>query len=95
MSNGKWLDKLIDECIDNVASDDINSGAESLFELAGVWAKAGMPLTSFQDMRKFIIDQAKERTDSHFIDTKLKLAERKAQNERNNITGQKIITTVQ
>lgn len=77
------VDSLISECIDNLCSDSINQGAESLTELAHIWAKAGLTKQSFLDMRQFIVNQACERTDTLFILEKLKLAERKLQNERN------------
>lgn len=88
------IDRLVDQCIDNLADDNINTGAESLAELAGVWARAGLTYKSFLDMRTYIINEATARTDAFFIQEKLTIAERKLQNERNNITGQKIITTV-
>jgi len=69
------IDKLIEECIDSLASDNIHQGGESLQELARYWAKAGLQLNSFMDMRTYIIEMAKKRTDALFIDEKLRLSE--------------------
>jgi len=84
------IDKLIEECIDNLCDDNINRGAESLQELAQNFAKGGMTQQSFMDIRTFIINQAKERTDALFIDAKLKLSEQFLREKR---TGSVIIQT--
>lgn len=76
------INDLIDECIDNLADDNILVGATSLQELAIAWAKAGLTLESFLDIRQFIINQASERTDALFIQEKLKLSETQLKRER-------------
>jgi len=85
---GNRADALIQECIDNLADDNINIGGESLQELARLWAKAGFELKSFLDMRTYIIESAKKKTDALFIDEKLKIAEAKLRAKR---TGSIII----
>ena len=82
------VNKIIDSCIDNLADDSIDVGADSLFELAIIWAKAGMNEQSFLDMRKYIVKQAKLKTNELFIDEKLRIAEKKMallRNEGNTI----------
>ena len=69
------IDALIEECITNLTDDNIKMGGESLQELAQHWAKAGLTLKSFMDMRTYIINAAIEKTDVIFIREKLKLAE--------------------
>jgi hypothetical protein len=69
------IDALIEECITNLSDDNIKMGGESLQELARYWAKAGLTLKSFMDMRTYIINAAIEKTDAFFIREKLKLAE--------------------
>jgi len=81
-------DAMIEECISNLASDDINSGGESLVELARYWAKSGLTQKSFLDMRIYIIEMAKKQTDALFIDEKLRLAEQSLREKR---TGSIII----
>lgn len=87
LKNNK-ADKLIQECIDNLADDNINSGGESLQELARYWSKAGLDYRSFCDMRIYIIESAKRKTDAFFIDEKLKIAEQNLMKKR---TGSIII----
>jgi len=81
-------DKLIQECIDELAGDDINKGGECLQELATFWAKAGLTKHSFFNMRLYIIEEAKLKTDAIFIEEKLKIAERRLMEKR---TGSVII----
>lgn len=86
-----YINSLIDECIDHLADDSPSLGANSLIELANIFAKAGMTKASFGNIRKFIVTQAIERTDPIFIQEKLKIAERELRNNRDG----KIIVTVQ
>ena len=81
--NDRQLDALIQSAIDALADDNINTGAEALVEIAQVWAKAGIPQSSFADMRLFIVESAKKKTSALFIDEKLRLSERKLQASRN------------
>jgi len=85
------FDKLIDDAIDHLSDDDISKGADVLQEMARYWAKAGLPLESFMNMRQHVINEAKARTNSQFIDTKLKLAERQAKVIRNDNNEHSII----
>ena len=80
--NEDRLNKLIDETIDQLSSDGINEGAECLVEIAKVYAKAGLPQHLFGGIRDYIIKEAEKRTDSLFIQEKLKLAERTQRNGR-------------
>lgn len=81
--NDAQLDALIQSAIDSLADDSINTGAEALVEIAQVWASAGLPQSSFLDMRKYIIESAKLKTSGYFIDEKLRLSERKLKASRN------------
>ena len=82
------FDSLVSEAIIELASDDINKGAECLVEIARLWAKAGLPQNSFNNIRKYIIEEAIERTDALFIKTKVEIAERALREKR---TGSNII----
>ncbi len=75
-------DAMIEECITNLADDDINKGGEALQELAIVWAKAGLGYKSFLDMRTYIIESAKMKTDAYFIDEKLRITEQALREKR-------------
>jgi hypothetical protein len=81
-------DAMIEDCINALCDDDINKGAEALTELAKYWNKAGLTMQSFLDMRIYIINMAKEKTDAIFIDEKLKLSEKALREKR---TGTPII----
>jgi hypothetical protein len=70
------FDILVDDAIEQLSSDHINEGVDCLVALAHVFAKAGCDMQSFLDMRKFIIQQATEKTDAYFIQTKVELAEK-------------------
>ena len=35
------IDKLIDDCIDELADDRVDAGVENLYELAILWKSAG------------------------------------------------------
>jgi len=90
MTTENHIDKLIQECIDNLCDDNINHGAESLQELAQNFAKAGMTQQSFMDIRTYIINEAKQKTDAAFIDIKLNISEQILREKR---TGSVIIQT--
>lgn len=70
------IDKLIDECINALVNDNASIAAEALASLAVFFAKAGMQMKAFLDIRKFIVDQAIEKTSALFISEKLLIAER-------------------
>ena len=76
------INDLIDTAIQQLTDDDIHSGVGCLTELATLFAKAGLGMDSFLNVRKYIIDAAIAKTDAFFITEKIKLAEREAQNER-------------
>lgn len=86
------LNDLIDECIGDLCDDNAEHGAESLVELAIIWARAGMPQSSFADMRSHIVNSAIERVGSaSFIQYKLKLAEQSLNRTRSHTRGHSII----
>ncbi len=75
---------MIDEAIKDLSSDSIKKGAESLVEIAKMWAKAGLPQDSFENIRKYIIKEAIAKTDEYFIMEKLGIAERSLREKRTN-----------
>jgi len=79
------IDALIDQCIEALADDSINQGANALFELAILYAKAGIGRYSFNNMRLYIIHEAKKMDQCpELIETKLKIAEKQMREMRNN-----------
>ena len=83
MDTSDKINDMIDECIKALVDDNIQHGADQLYELAVLWAQAGLPQTSFNDMRGYIIQQAENRTDARFIREKLKIIERENYDRRN------------
>ena len=82
------INDVIDDAISSLVDDDINCGAEALQELAQTFAKAGQPQSSFQNIRKYIIEEATARTDAFFIAEKLKIAEQNLRQDRKIIIHQ-------
>jgi hypothetical protein len=70
------FNQLIDSAIKDLSSDNLCDGVESLVELAQIFAAAGMPQHTFEDIRQHIVKEATILTDAPFILEKLKLAER-------------------
>lgn len=86
---GDPINDLIDQAIDSLVNDAPEKSAEALTELAEMWAKAGLGLPSFLDMRKHIIKTAIQQTSAYFIQEKLSVQERIMREKRN--AGKKII----
>lgn len=75
--------ELIDECIDHLCDDNIKHGGAALVELSLMWAKAGLGLGSFTNIRKYIICEAIARTCPLFIKEKITVIERQQRDSRN------------
>lgn len=76
------INKLIDDAIEALVDDDVNKGADQLYELAVHFSRGGMTQKSFEDLRGYIIQEAERKTDAHFVREKLKIAERKLYERR-------------
>lgn len=77
------VNDLIDAAIQAISDDDLRQGADTLYELSMIWSMAGLPITSFFDIRKHIIESAESKTDRAFIREKIKLIEREHRERRN------------
>ena len=77
------INDLIDEAINQLSDDNPNFGAESLQDLAQIFAKAGLTKESFMNIRHYIVNEAIQRTDAVFIKEKLSIAEQQLQGARN------------
>lgn len=82
------IDKLIDDSIKSLVNDTPEQAAESIQELAKLWASSGLGKQSFFNMRSHIIKMAESKTDAAFIAEKLRVAESKLMEKR---TGSIII----
>jgi len=76
-------DKLIQECIDQLADDRVDSGVEALYELASMWKTAGIGRDSFVDMCSYIEQSAAKKSDSHFVSMKIHNALVKVREQKN------------
>lgn len=76
------INECIDSAIEALVDDDLNKGADQLYELAVHFARGGMEQQSFEHLRGYIVQEAERRTDKQFIREKLKLAERKLYERR-------------
>ena len=65
------IDKLIDDCIDELADDRVDAGVENLYELAILWKSAGLDRDSFADICGYIENQATEKSDETFVQMKI------------------------
>lgn len=64
-------DSLIQECIDQLADDRVDSGVEALYELATMWKSAGATRASFADICSYIEREAADKSDETFIQVKI------------------------
>ncbi|PCH98489.1 MAG: hypothetical protein COB84_01880 [Rhodobacteraceae bacterium] len=77
------INEIIDQAISALVNDSPEKSAESLEELAHVFARGGQPLQSFLNMRTYIITQASEQTSALFIQEKVKVQEQILREKRN------------
>jgi len=83
MITDEGINDLMDECINALCDDNPQHGAESLVELAHIFARAGMTQEIFQNIRAHIIKTAIQKTgDSGFIWMKLEESEKSLHRER-------------
>ena len=75
-SHDYYLDDLMNEIAEKLSDGRPKDAADGLRDLASYFARAGMPIESFFNIRKHLIDQAREKAGCPvFIDEQLKLAE--------------------
>jgi len=84
--NDEQITKLMQQAEDALVDDAPEKAAEALQELAHVWAKAGVPQSSFLDLRKHLVQAAEGRTSAPFINEKLRVAEQLMRENRNDRT---------
>ena len=65
------VDKLIQECINQLADDRVDAGVEALYELAIIWKSAGLPASSWRDICGYIEQSAIKKSDETFVQMKI------------------------
>ena len=86
------INDIIDDCITALSDGNIESGADQLYELALCFARAGLPIQTFYDIRRYVINGATDRTDEHFMKEKLIVMERRNRDRRNKTQKSRKIT---
>lgn len=69
------IDVMIESCITAASGDCMALAAEHLQRLAIYWAKAGMNLQSFIDIKSYIVASAKKKSNNDNLEKDLKTAE--------------------
>jgi hypothetical protein len=90
LPNEDDINRMIDQCIDDLCDDNAEHGADSLTELCFWWAKSGLGQESFENTRLFIINSSIERlgtSATSFIHYKLQVAEQQLRNQRSTTNG--------
>ena len=85
-----YIHDLITEAIDLLTEDDITNGTGAIMEIAEAFAKAGLGMHSFMNVRTFIIESAVQNNQAILIPEKVAVAEIKRREDRN---GTLIITS--
>ena len=65
------INKMIDEAIDQLSDDRVDSGVEALYELAILWRSSGASRESWVDICQYIEREATEKSDETFIQIKI------------------------
>jgi len=79
------INKLIDETIDQLADDRVDSGVECLYELAIIWKSAGLTREDFADICGYIEMEATKKSDETFVQIKIQNALIKIREQKHGI----------
>ena len=71
MTSVNKVDRLIQDCIEQLSDDRVELGVEALYELAGYWKSAGATRESFAEICQYIEREAAELSDSDFVKMKI------------------------
>lgn len=81
----KKFNKMIDEAIDQLSDDRVDSGINILYKLAELFKSAGASRESFAEICAYIEREAIERTDEAFIEMKINAALKKARESKHGL----------
>jgi len=76
---------MIDEAIDQLSDDRVDSGINILYKLAELFKSAGASRESFAEICAYIEREAIERTDEAFIEMKINAALKKARESKHGL----------
>ncbi len=77
------IDELIETTIEQVRRGKMTKAAKSLTDLARQFSEVGLQITTFLDIRFYIIEEAKKNSSIESINEKLNNAEKKLRGSRN------------
>lgn len=77
------IDQLIEITIEQVRRGKMSKAAKGLNLLAGQFAEVGLQMTTFLDIRFYIIEEAKKNSLIESINEKLTNAEKQLREDRN------------
>jgi len=78
------IDDLISSCISFLENNRFLEAAENLQDIAVLWAKGGLPLKSFLDMKSYIVESARKTNPIDGLENKLLMAEKELKETRTN-----------
>lgn len=82
--HNSYLDLMLTEIIDHLSNGHSIDAADGLVQLARFYARAGMPIETFYNMRKYIVGSAINKAgNQEFIINNLKVAEQQLRKDRN------------
>lgn len=82
------IDRLIGSCSEELIAGRYDKAAEGLQELCYTFARAGLGMESFGNMRRYIINQAKQCVDSELLmEYELEQQEKKLRQKRGLYSG--------
>ncbi len=76
------VNKIIDEAVIGLASDDARDGVEQIYELAILYKSAGMPVSAFADICGYIENEAIYMSDEAFVKEKISIALAKVREQK-------------
>ena len=65
------IDRLIQDCIEQLSDDRVDLGIDALYELAIYWKTSGASRQSFSEICQYIEREAADKSDETFVQIKI------------------------
>ena len=79
------FDQLIQDCIDNLATDNMDAGVDCMYEIAGKCKVAGYSRHGYIDLCMYIENEIQKKTDSRFATLQIHEALKRGREKRGKI----------
>ena len=79
------VDRMIDDCIEQLADERVDEGVDLFYELAVLWKSAALSRQSFIDICHYIQTEAGNKSDETFVQMKITAALKKARENKHGI----------